>query len=193
MEEINILQEPKPKTKTDETETLSFGMGSIVLIIGMVAVAVVFGLQLYQQNQTQPEPGHPAPEIELVSFNGTPFNLEDYRGQVIVVNFWASWCAPCRDEAEDLQLIHEDYQDKGVVMVGVNWLDAEQDALRFMAEFGMTYLNGADLGEVIARDYNITGVPETFVIDQNGRVAAAYMLPVYYEQLAEDIDRLLEG
>jgi len=190
MEEINLLEDAKPKN--EDAETAGFSMGSIVLIIGMVAVAIVFGLQLYQQNQTQPEPGHPAPEITLTTFDGDNFTLSDYQGQIVIVNFWGSWCLPCRDEADDLQLIHEDYADKGVVMLGVNWLDPQANALAFIDEFDITYINGHDEGERIARDYNITGAPETFIVDTDGRVAAAFIAAVHYEQLAEVLDQLLE-
>jgi len=187
METIDILQEqtPAPARK-------GFSLGSIVLLMGLVAVSLVLGLQLYNQLQTQPEPGHPAPEFEVTTFDGGTFNLADYRGQVVIVNFWASWCAPCRDEAADLQHLHEDYKDDGVVLVGINWLDAEREALAFVDEFDITYINGTDIGERIARDYNIAGVPETFIIDQNGEVAAAFMLPVHYDELSRIIDTLLE-
>ncbi len=164
--------------------------GSIVLLIGIVAVAAVFGVMLARQNQTQPESGA-APNFSLTTFDGTTYNLADLRGKVIVLNFWASWCGPCRVEAPDLQTTWEKYRDRDVLFLGVAYTDTETGAKAFIAEYSQTYPNGMDLGTRISEAYNIQGVPETFVIDQQGNVAQFFYARVTVDSLSAVIDRLL--
>jgi cytochrome c biogenesis protein CcmG/thiol:disulfide interchange protein DsbE len=173
---------------------LSFG--SIVLLAGVVIAAVVFGLALIQRNQTQPTSG-PAPDFTLTTLEGQQYRLADQKGKVVVVNFWASWCGPCRDEAPVLQSLWEKYKDKGVLFLGVAYTDTERGARAFMNEFGQNYPNGLDLGTKISEYYHITGVPETYVIDQQGNVAYSLIVPLSAKTAAEDkqlspvLDRLL--
>ena len=168
-----------------------FSPGSIVLLIGVLAVIMVFAVQLSNRRQIQPQPGETAPDFELVNFNGEPIRLSDMRGQIVIINFWGSWCPPCRAEAPDLEDIYRAYRDRGVEMIGVNWLDTDRSARAFMAEFDLTYLNGPDIGETVARRYNIQGAPENFVVDRDGTVVYSVPGPVTYEDLAGVLDELL--
>jgi cytochrome c biogenesis protein CcmG/thiol:disulfide interchange protein DsbE len=184
-------KKPAPKKPPQPEPKAGFSLGSWVLMLGIAVAAVVFGIQLANQNQIQPQPGDTAPDFALTTFDGQPLKLSDLRGKIVVVNFWASWCPPCRDEAPDLQAIWEDYGAQGVVVVGVAWLDADRDSRAFMTEFGMTYPNAPDTGEVVGKLYRITGAPENFVIDQNGVIAHTIVNPVTYDSLATLLDALL--
>jgi len=179
---------------TTEKRKRGLSAGSIVLIVGLLAFFGVLGLQLARSNQTQPQQGMPAPEFELVTFDGSEtYRLSELRGQVVIVNFWADYCPPCHAEAPDLQDIHTDYQDRGVVMIGVNWIDIPENALGFIDQYGITYPNGTDLGGAFHRDYNVEAPPETFVIDQEGVVQATILGSVTYDRLAGILDQLLES
>jgi cytochrome c biogenesis protein CcmG, thiol:disulfide interchange protein DsbE len=168
-------------------------IGSIVLLAGVVLVALVFGFALARQNQTQPESG-PAPDFNLTLLDGSSVRLADLKGKVVVINFWASWCGPCRDEAPVLEHLWNTYKDKDVVFLGVAYTDTEQGARQFLAEYNSTYPNGLDIGTKISELYNIQGVPETFIIDRNGEVAQFFMIPLSEKNPAdpESFDGVLE-
>ncbi|MBZ0291531.1 MAG: redoxin domain-containing protein [Anaerolineae bacterium] len=179
----DLLEEPR------STQS-GFSPGSVLLIGALVVIVLIIGIALARQLQTQPETG-PAPEFTLTTFNGEIFRFGAQRGKVVVVNFWASWCVPCRDEAPILQSMWERYRDRGVVLVGIAYADTESNSLAFIDEFGITYPNGPDVGTRISEDYRITGVPETFVIDQAGNIVDLIIAPVQEGQLDAIIDDLL--
>jgi cytochrome c biogenesis protein CcmG/thiol:disulfide interchange protein DsbE len=165
-------------------------LSSVVLLFGVALTALVFGLALAQRNQSQPTAG-PAPDFTLQTLDGQSFHIAALKGKVTVINFWASWCGPCRDEAPTLQKLWMQYQDKGVLFLGVAYTDTERNALAFLNEFKQTYPNGLDIGTKISELYHIQGVPETFVIDQKGSIAHFFMLPLKEKDLVPVLDNLL--
>ena len=108
-----------------------------------------------------------APDFTLVSFDGITVTLSQLRGQVVIINFWASWCIPCREEAAYLENTWRKYKDQGVVFIGVDYADTEKAALAYIDEFDITYFNGPDLGTRISQTYRIKGVPETYFVGKN--------------------------
>ena len=114
----------------------------------------------------------------------------DLEGRVVVINFWASWCVECRVEADELEALWQEYQDEGVVFVGVDYDDTEVKAKQYLEEFGITYPNALDPGNKVARAYRVRGVPETFFI-KDGGIADLYIGPLTEDQLVTRIERLL--
>jgi cytochrome c biogenesis protein CcmG/thiol:disulfide interchange protein DsbE len=163
-------------------------LASIVLLVGILAVVAVFGWALIRSNQTQPTAG---PDFTMTTYDGQDYRLSDLRGKVVIVNFWASWCIPCHDEAPALQRVYERYKDRGVEMLGVAYTDTDTNALAFIDKYDMTYPTGPDTGTRISDRYNIIGVPETFVIDQQGNIAKFIMQPTTEAELSAIIDGLL--
>jgi cytochrome c biogenesis protein CcmG, thiol:disulfide interchange protein DsbE len=106
------------------------------------------------------------------AFSDGSLALSELRGTPLVINFWASWCVPCREEAPVLEDGWLRDQRRGVLYVGLNMQDLTDDARDFMAEFGITYPNIRDQGNDVARDFGATGIPETYFIDRRGRVVA---------------------
>lgn len=162
----------------------------ITLLVGFIIFAGVIGLQLAARGDTQPTAGQ-APDFELATFDGNTLRLSALRGSVVIVNFWASWCVPCRDEAPILQDLWERYRDRDFVLIGVDYADVEAEALKFIEEFSITYPNGLDMGTRISDMYHIQGVPETFVIDRQGNIRKFIIAPVQPGQLDAIIDPLL--
>lgn len=163
---------------------------TVALILGVVVMLAVLGISLMRVGQQQPTSGL-APDFSFRTFAGDTFSLAEQHGQIVIVNFWASWCVPCRDEAPILQGVWERYRDQGVVLVGVAYLDVERDALAFIDEFGITYPNGLDVGQRIAKRYRIQGVPETFIVGPNGAIVDFHVGPATEGQLDAIIEREL--
>jgi peroxiredoxin len=120
-------------------------------------------------------------------------HLSDLRGEIAIINFWASWCPPCEDEMADLQAVWEGYGARGVTLIGVAFQDTENDVRAMLSRFDITYPVGLDIDSAISDTYGVTGPPETFVVDQEGRVARVFIGPLTAESLGEELDMLLGG
>ena len=131
-----------------------------------------------------------APEFEFTTFAGDEvIRLSDLQGQGVVLNFWASWCAPCREEAVLLEQTWRREQGNGIVFVGLDYLDQNHAALAYLKEFDVTYPNGVDKQSTWARRYGIEGVPETFFIAPDGTIADILIGPLLSQA---DLDNRLD-
>jgi cytochrome c biogenesis protein CcmG/thiol:disulfide interchange protein DsbE len=113
-------------------------------------------------------PAAPGFELPLLGGGGT-LDLAAFRGRPVVLNFWASWCEPCKAEAPRLQALADRYPD--LVVIGVNAQDFEGDARRFIARYGVKYQNVQDRDGGVLEDFGTTGFPETWFVDRSGRLA----------------------
>jgi len=169
-------------------------MKKLLLWGGLAFLLMVLVVGLIQSQQGQVGQGEMAPDFELKSFSGETYQISDFRGSVIVVNFWASWCESCKPEAADLEAAHKYYQPRGdVLFLGVDYVDTEPEALAYLEEFQVTYPNGPDLRTKISQAFRITGVPETFIIDQDGVIVYVRVGPFRsLEEIKSFIDPLLD-
>ena len=95
--------------------------------------------------------------------------FEDFRGKIVVLNFWASWCKPCEQEAGEMQQAWEEYEPTGeVIFIGIDYVDTEPEARVYLKKFGITYPNGPDLATRISQYFRIKGVPETYFVGRDG-------------------------
>jgi cytochrome c biogenesis protein CcmG/thiol:disulfide interchange protein DsbE len=135
--------------------------------------------------------GSRAADFTLELADGDMLRLSDLRGKVVMVDFWASWCGPCRQEAATLNGIHAAYADAPVEFVGVNVWDTPDAAKAFVVEFGVAYPTGGDDDGAIALEYGVRGIPEKFFIDSDGVVRRKYVGPMPEDVLRGVLDELL--
>lgn len=153
---------------------------AIAVAVGFAAL-IIFGVANTAEDRSIDEavasgklPAAPAATTELpvIGSKGTT-SLAKLRGKVVVLNIWASWCPPCRDEAPVLEKTWRRIAPAGATVLGVTWNDTETDSLAFIRKAGLTYPQARDVGGSFAKAYGTKGLPETFVIDRQGRITAA--------------------
>jgi cytochrome c biogenesis protein CcmG, thiol:disulfide interchange protein DsbE len=147
----------------------------IAVWVVLVALLVLVAIALKRSQQGTVQPGDKIPEFSMPLFTGYELNgnaqvkLSELRGQVVMINFWASWCKPCEQEAADLRETWNFYKDSGkVVFIGVDYVDTEPEARAYLEKFGIAYANGPDLGTKVSQLFRIKGVPETYFLDREG-------------------------
>ena len=151
-----------------------FGLAALVLLV----FVIMLGGGLLRATQSERRASGPAPDFSFTTFEGETISLQQLAGKGVVLNFWASWCDPCREEAALLQSTWLREQENGIVFIGLDDLDQEPAAKAYLAEFGITYPNGPDLQSAAARRYGISGVPETFFIDPQGQITDIVIGPI---------------
>ncbi len=193
---------------TEDAELLAAAEGhvqqrvSTLTIVMMLSVLVVLASLGYamikrEHQRDTPESG-PAPDFEVTMFDYAPMvmrsetvSLESLRGKAIVINFWASYCVPCQQEAPMLERIWREYKEQGVVFLGINTEDPLKETLDYLARYGITYPNAPDKGARMEHAYRITGIPETFVIDTHGQIVQHYLSAPNERDFRAAIERAL--
>lgn len=168
-------------------------VGLMLLAIGGVVMLLAYGFTTDPRAIPSILTGRPAPDFSLTLFEGRTIRLSDFRGKVVFLDFWSSWCPPCRAEARLLEQSWHRYKDQGVVFIGVDIQDKEEDARRFIQEFGISYMNGRDAKSRIAIDYGVYGIPETFFIDKEGRITYKHIGALGWQTIAAKLDEASQG
>jgi cytochrome c biogenesis protein CcmG/thiol:disulfide interchange protein DsbE len=170
-----------------------------VVWLGLIGLLAMMFIILVKRQQGGIPQGNAIPNFTIPLFDDyqyqgrSEFTLEDMRGKVVVINFWASWCKPCEQEAAELQAAWEIYQPTGqVVFLGVDYVDTEPEARVYLQKYGITYPNGPDMGTRVSQLFRTTGVPETYFLDKNGVLRYAQIGPfTSLGEIQSQIDLLL--
>jgi len=168
-------------------------MISIAVLAIVIAFSAFLGTRHPVSGATEaPSPllGKVAPKLHGTELGGGAFSLKNERGKIVIVNFWASWCEPCIQEAPELSTYAWSVRNNGVVMVGVVFNDTVSSATSFAAHYGSLYPSVIDPGGNIALGYGVTSPPTTFVINRQGRVAATLLGATTAKQLAAVVARI---
>lgn len=154
--------------------------------LGTGALAVASTAKVNNQGRGL-EVGDLAPDFTLTDANGEVSRLSDWQGQPVVINFWASWCAPCKEEMPEFVKAHQANQDSGLVVLGVNAQESAAQAQEFVDKFAMPFHVALDTRGDVMQVYNVRGLPTTIFIDREGRIAARYAGLLNEELLGEFI------
>ena len=161
---------------------------------GIIAV-MVYGLFFASAPSEIPSVliGKPAEPFTLTTFKGETITLEQFRGKPVVLNFWASWCVACRQEARLLEAANKEYTPQGAVFIGIAINDTREASLQFIRRYGKTYYLGPDdeMG-TISLNYGVTAVPETFLINRQGIIEDKVVGPVSHRRLQTFVEEQLK-
>jgi len=182
---------------------MNWKRASSATVVAVPIIALLaYGMTRDPKDIPSPLPGRATPEFSLAVFAegegdqrraaGDTARLAEHSGDVVVLNFWASWCLACRDEHADLSTVAESYAEKGVQFYGLLYNDTPANGRRWIGEMGgQSYPSLEDPRTRTAIDYGLYGVPETFFIGRDGRVAYKHVGPVSAAMLAHKLDSLL--
>jgi cytochrome c biogenesis protein CcmG/thiol:disulfide interchange protein DsbE len=164
----------------------SIGAGFLLLVILSFMILMIWGL--LNKTSTTGKSGSTrlekaAPEFTLSLLNGEDLVLADHIGKPIVINFWASWCPPCREEAKILEKVWRTYKAKDVLFIGIGIQDSTEDAESYLKLFDISYPNGLDHDGRITVDYGVIGLPVTFLINETGVVETRWVGAITESQL----------
>lgn len=183
----NLPEKPEgnPSTSPKWGRMLAWG--------GLLALLLIVGLGLIRTQEGPVRAGQVAPGFVLTTFDGEQIHSTDLDGKVVVLNFWASWCKPCEQEAADLETAWRFYQSRDdIIFLGVDYVDTESEAMVYLEKFDITYPNGPDLRTAISQSFRIRGVPETYIVGKDGVLAHAQIGPfTSLAQIRTVIDPLL--
>jgi cytochrome c biogenesis protein CcmG/thiol:disulfide interchange protein DsbE len=167
-------------------------VAAIVLAVGALAGGLLLAAPGAETGAGESAPAdkrRPAPELDGTWLVPPPVRLADLRGAPVVINFWASWCVPCREEAPDLARFDREMRGRAR-LVGVDFQDAKQDALAFVREFGWRFPNVRDPKGRLAARYGLVGLPTTYVLDKQGRIARTLTGVQTYAKLRQAVEEL---
>ena len=180
-----------PESTGQEAGSRGFSPGWMAAGVIILIVAALLVYAVAAGPSEPPMVGSPVPDFQFTALDGSSMDLAASRGTVVVVNFFSSWCDPCREEAAALEQTWRAYQGQEVQFYGIAYKDADSKAQAFLDEFGVSYPSTVDTSNRVAREYGVTGVPETFVVDRNGLLVRHFLGPITQAQLAQEIERAL--
>ncbi len=176
--------------------TIIQGEGMILRckIAGLAPLLLLTGVLMLpgcsEDHQTEPAKKEVAADFALKLFDGSEFRLSDHKGKPVFINFWASWCIPCAEEAPAIEKVYKQYAKKGVVFIGIAINDTETKAKGFVDRYKLSFATGLDPGE-IHKSYPLYGVPTTVFVDKQGKINYLHMGGVTEDLIRHELDKII--
>lgn len=163
------------------------------IVIGIIVLALIGGVVagLVRQPSAETSPVQGATDFRLSKVGGGEGQLSEYYGQVVLINFWASWCGTCREEMPDIVETWREYRERGFTVVGVNYGEAEKEAVDFARTYGMEFPNFLDSGKQVAAKYSVISMPSSYLLDKTGKVKLFIPGKIDFSTLRPEIEKLL--
>lgn len=172
---------------------------ALMIGAGLVMIGIVLFMFLYNPAASSDELSavpakvdFAAPKLNLTDLSGKPVSLDDYLGSAVLVNLWATWCPPCREEMPALQAFYEDHKADGFVLVAINQEETREDVEPFVKEFGLTFPVWMDLKYIAEQEFNTNSLPSSFVIDRSGRVRLMWFGAISKKNLEKYVTDVIE-
>lgn len=186
--------EDAPKAPRRRRHARTTGILVFVALGGLMLGVLGATLKVKGVDQLSADPKGPAPDFTRPLLQGEgSITLSELRGHPVLLNFWASWCGPCKDEAPVLAAGWRKWRDTGVIFLGVDTRDSRSAAIAFEAEYGIEYQSVVDENEHVNYAYGVTGFPESFFIDADGMIVAKYVGPMDARTLDAYVSLIVEG
>ena len=176
----------------------------LLTIVALAGLAFIIATRLRPDTATtlplplsgrarEPAPivGHPAPDFTLATLDGSPVTLSELRGQVLLINLWATWCPPCRAEMPAIQSVHDEFAAQGFAVLAVNVREDPATVVRYMQQNNLRFPALLDSRGQVAADYRTRVFPSSFFVDRNGIVRAVYLGPMSRSIIAGTVSQLL--
>jgi peroxiredoxin len=158
-------------------------------MVGLIGFALYQAVE--QGESKKPEVGDEAPNFTLITLDGKEMSLKDLRGKAVMLNFWGTWCAPCREEMPAMQKAYEKYKDNGFEIVAINIAETDVAASSFAKQYGLTFPIWMDRDREAVRLYGIGPIPSSFFLDPNGVITKRVEGPLDVSQLELYINPIL--
>ena len=171
----------------------------LILLLGLVAgctpapdITRQPGPPLAGELPAAPEVGRLAPDFTLTDLEGNTVSLSGLRGKTVFLNFWATWCPPCREEMPEIEAVYQQYREQGVVVIGVDLLEPEEDVLSFVREGGYSWTFVIDTTGAVGRRYGVNAIPASFFVDKNGVIRSVQTGPMSRQRMASHLAAAME-
>ncbi len=185
------MTEETPTTRPPKTPPAGKkGRAGLLIILVAALVVAALAYALISANQPAAKVGQPAPAFSITTREGIKVDSQILANNVVVVNFFASWCKPCQEEAAGLEAVWKEYRARKVFFLGVTYEDTNEEVTKFLKTYGVSYLIANDDG-TLSDQFGVTGVPETYIISSDGALAFKQIGAMDADELRAELNKLL--
>ncbi|MCZ2123638.1 MAG: TlpA family protein disulfide reductase [Anaerolineales bacterium] len=185
----------------ENAKTSAWTVSKILIGAGLISLGIVLAwLLIFREldraaasdiSAVPAQQNYPAPQLSLTTLSGESVSLADYRGQVILVNLWATWCLPCKREMPIFQAFYEKYQEQGFILIGINQEEQREIVQPFVEEYELSFPIWLDLKYLAQQEFHTGYIPTSYVIDRNGNVRLSWVGQISKQNLEKFVTEII--